>query len=134
MSNNEARALVEFRLEQADEALQAARLLVDAELLRQAAGRAYYAMYYAVLALLASRGLGTAKHSGVLGLFDREFVKTGDFRPEQSRSLHELFDLRQRADYREMFEVSGSRVEAALLSAKKFVSEARRYLRADTGT
>ena len=109
MIGKEIHALVRYRLEQADEALRAARLLCEAKMFRQAAGRAYYATFYAVLALLAFRGLGTSRHSGALGLFDREFVKEGLFDAEQSKCLHELFDLRQRADYREMFAVSPQR-------------------------
>ena len=128
MSTDEIQALVQYRLEQADESLAAARLLAEAKLLRQVVGRAYYAMFYAVLALLAFRGLGASKHSGVLGLFDREFVKEGIFGPEQSRNLHELFDLRQRADYREMFTVSEKRAESAITSAEEFISEVRCYL------
>ena len=128
MSSRDVRALVEFRLEQADETLRAARLLQSAEIYRQAVGRAYYAMYYAVLALLASRGLGTSKHSGAIGLFNREFVKTGQFEPKLSKSLHELFDLRQRADYREMFEISPHRVESAIAAAEQFISQVSKYL------
>lgn len=130
MSKDDTDVLIQSRLDQADEALQAARLLLDAEILRQAAGRAYYAMYYGVLALLASRGLGTSKHSGAIGLFDRQFVKTGEFQREHSKDLHALFDLRQRADYREMFDISPQRVESAIATAEEFIGQVRDYLRA----
>lgn len=70
-------ALVRYRLEQAVETLREASLLLDQSAWRGAQNRAYYAMFYAVLALLATRQLGSSKHSGVLGLFDREFVKPG---------------------------------------------------------
>lgn len=43
MSEEDLQALVEYRLEQADEAIAAARLLADAAMFRQAVGRAYYA-------------------------------------------------------------------------------------------
>jgi uncharacterized protein (UPF0332 family) len=36
--------------------------------------RLYYAMFYAVLALLQEKEMGTSKHSGAIALFDREFV------------------------------------------------------------
>ena len=129
MSTDQTHALVRYRLEQADETLTAARLLAEAGLFRQSAGRSYYAMFYAVLALLASRGLGTSKHSGALSLFDKLFVKEGPFSHDRSRSLHELFDLRQRADYREMFDLSAERAESAIGSAKEFIAEARKFLR-----
>jgi len=44
-------------------------------------------MFYAVLALLANRQMGTSKHTGVLSLFDREFIKTGIFSRELSKSF-----------------------------------------------
>jgi uncharacterized protein (UPF0332 family) len=69
------RALVEYRLEQADEALQAASVNLDAGLVRPAANRAYYAMFYSVLALLATEKRETSRHSGAIALFDRRFVK-----------------------------------------------------------
>jgi len=47
------RALVEYRLEQADESLKAAETLLKEGLLGSAVNRAYYAMFYSVLALLA---------------------------------------------------------------------------------
>lgn len=128
MIGKEIHALVRYRLEQADEALRAARLLCEAKMFRQAAGRAYYATFYAVLALLAVRGLGTSRHSGAVGLFDREFVKEGLFDAEQSKCLHELFDLRQRAVYREMFAVSPQRAQSAVTGAEKFIAETRTYL------
>jgi uncharacterized protein (UPF0332 family) len=129
MNEQDIHSLVQCRMEQANEALEAAKLLLRANMCRQAAGRAYYAMFYAVTALLALRQLGTSKHAGALALFDREFVKKGAFEQEHSRSLHELFDLRQRADYRDLFEVSHERAESAVVAAQEFVEQVREYLR-----
>ena len=128
MSSEEVHALVLYRLEQADEALRAAKLLCAETLYRQAAGRAYYAMFYAVLALLAYRGLEAWWHAGAIALFDREFVKAGPFAREHSRRLHGLFDLRQRADYLEMFEVSADRAKSAISSAEAFLADVRSHL------
>ena len=92
-------ALLTYRLEQADESLDAARVLLEKGLDRPAVNRAYYAMFYAVLALLATRKRETSKHGGAISLFDKEFVKAGTFNKDFSRWLHEAFDLRQRSDY-----------------------------------
>jgi uncharacterized protein (UPF0332 family) len=99
MTSENIRALVQYRLEQADESLQAACLLIEHNLFRQAVNRSDYAMYYAVLALLATVKKKTSKHSGVISLFDKKFVKKGIFPKELSRWLHGAFDLRQRSDY-----------------------------------
>jgi uncharacterized protein (UPF0332 family) len=67
--------LLRYRIEQAHETLREAEILLGEEALRGAIDRAYYAMFYALLALLATRQLGTSQHSGAISLFDREFVK-----------------------------------------------------------
>lgn len=80
---HEIRGLVEHRLRQAEETLQAARELLASSHYRDSVNRGYYAMFYAGLALLASRVLGTSKHSGLLSLFGQHF--RGVFR--RGRSL-----------------------------------------------
>lgn len=96
--------LVRYRLKEADETLREARLLLDQSAFRGCINRSYYAMFYALLGLLATKGLGTSKHSGLISLFDREFVKTGIFSKDLSKSLHRAFDERQANDYGEMLE------------------------------
>ena len=87
-------------MDQAYETLREAEILPGESARRGAINRAYYAMFYALLALLATKQLGTSKHSGALGLFDREFVKTGLFPRELWRSLRLAFNLRQTQDYK----------------------------------
>ena len=68
------RERVNYRIEQAEESLEAARLLHEKALERPSLNRAYYAMFYAVLALLATQKRETSKHSGAIALFDLEYV------------------------------------------------------------
>ena len=75
MMTENIKALVAYRLEQADESLEAARTLLNKKLIRPCVNRAYYAMFYAVLALLVPGKKETSKHSGAIALFDRDFVK-----------------------------------------------------------
>ena len=63
--------LIRCRLEQADEPLSAAAINLAHDFHRSAVNRAYYAMFYAVLALLASRQLETSRHSGAISQFDQ---------------------------------------------------------------
>jgi len=55
MINDNLKALVAYRVEQADESLKSAKVLLEDELFHSAVNRAYYAMFYAILALLASQ-------------------------------------------------------------------------------
>ncbi|MEZ4612513.1 MAG: HEPN domain-containing protein [Caldilineaceae bacterium] len=122
------RDLLQYRMEQAYETLLEAEILMDATALRGTMNRAYYAMFYAVLALLATKQLGTSKHSGAISLFDREYVKTGIFPREFSKALHLAFDQRQIHDYGEMIELDTLTVEQAVANARVFVDQVQAYL------
>jgi uncharacterized protein (UPF0332 family) len=119
---------VTYRLGQAEESLLAARVLYEKGLPRQSLNRAYYAMFYAVLALLATRKRETSKHSGAIALFDVEYVKPGIFAKNFSQWLHEAFDLRQRSDYAPDFVVTPEDVETVLQHASSLVTEVRALL------
>ena len=81
-----------------------------------------------MLALLATKSIGTSKHSAIIAAFDREFVKTGVFRRELSRSLHLAFDRRQTHDYGEMIQIDRQITEEALVDARTFVLQVEAYL------
>jgi uncharacterized protein (UPF0332 family) len=123
---DDLRKLIAYRLDQAAETLDAARQLSVAGHYRDAANRAYYAMFYCALALLASKGLGASKHSGVLSLFNRHFVKTGEFPLEDGRHLQEAFELRQGSDYREFVQIAQEQVQETIANAEVFLRRADR--------
>jgi uncharacterized protein len=127
----ERKALIDYRLEQADESLDSAQILFEHKKYRPSVSRSYYAMFYAVQALLIQKKIITSKHSGAIAVFNRKFIKNNIFDKEFSRWLQEAFDLRQRADYREMFTVTSERAKAVLKNARYFVEEIKRKLSED---
>jgi hypothetical protein len=65
--------LVRLRLEQAQSTLNDAVVLAEGGgTPKSILNRAYYAMFYAVLALLQSVGKVAGKHTGAIGLFDTD--------------------------------------------------------------
>jgi uncharacterized protein (UPF0332 family) len=130
MIDERLRELVKLRMQQAAETLHEARILIAGHASRGAVNRAYYAMFYAVLAALATKGLGSSKHSGAIALFDREFVKPGDLPKELSRSLRMAFEHRQQADYGELTQLDEQAVPREVEEAEVFVQKVRDYLEA----
>lgn len=128
MSEDQLAALLEYRIQQANETFHEAEILFNQSAYRGTINRAYYAMFYSVLALLATKKLGTSKHSGVIGLFDREFVKTGLFTRDLSRSLRLAFDRRQTHDYGELIEIDEQIAQETLNETKTFISAVESYL------
>lgn len=123
------RALVEYRLEQADEALRAGEANLREGLIRSAVNRAYYAMFYAVLALLAGEKKETSRHGAVLALFDQLFVKPKLASKELSTWFHEAFALRQRTDHGTDHPPSVALVTTGLEHARIFVERTGSLLR-----
>jgi uncharacterized protein (UPF0332 family) len=128
MNPEQLEDLLRYRLEQAHETLREAEILLDEAALRGAVNRAYYAMFYALLALLATKQLGTSKHSGAISLFDREFVKMGLFPRELSRALHLAFERRQSHDYGEMVPITHEIAAESLADARAFVAAIEAHL------
>ena len=75
--------------------------------------------------------IGTSKHSGAISLFDREFVKTGIFPKEFSRTLHLAFDRRKMHDYGEVTELDAEMVDFTIEDATIFVTGIDSHLRQD---
>ena len=114
-------ALVQQRLAHAREGVAEAELLAGAGHWRASVSRLYYACFYAVSALLVQHGLGASKHTGVLALFNRNFVKPGTVSRELGRFYNDLFENRQQSDYDDFAEFDAARVRPWLAQAAVFV-------------
>ena len=117
-------ALFNYRLRQAEETLQdAEKLFSTSATSRSVTNRAYYAVFYATLALFLRKGvqLHTSKHAGVIALFDKEFVHKGIIDKDYSRILHKLFEARQELDYKEFIAILPEDVEEHIQKAKRFL-------------
>jgi hypothetical protein len=121
--------LVKYRLEQAQTALDDAEFLLEGKRSTQSiVNRAYYAMFYAALALLQRIGKIPSKHTGVISLFDREFVLKGIFSKDLSKDFHKAFELRQVSDYKTYETISWENAKELLDKSSNFVKSIKEYL------
>jgi uncharacterized protein (UPF0332 family) len=114
---------VSANLERAETNLQVAGELLEKGYYDVSASRAYYAAFYAASALLLNEGIDTSKHSGVIALVHRHFVKSGKLGREQGRNLNWLFELRSVGDY-------GASLHVDLEDARRAVRVTRDFLEA----
>jgi uncharacterized protein (UPF0332 family) len=68
------------------------------------------------------------RSSGVVSLFDTEFVLKEVFPKELSRDLHKAFELRQLTDYKTSKPISPEKTKEALDNAARFVAAVKKYL------
>ena len=121
--------LARYRLKQAEESVdEAIFLLSGKKSARSIINRAYYAMFYAVLALLIFEDYASSKHAGVISYFNKRFIKGGIFSEEIGRSINNAFELRQRGDYREYVEFTCEEIGPFIEKARSFVQEVKGYL------
>lgn len=124
----EIKALVQYRIAQAKEAFKDGMTLFPKGSYRGALNRFYYAAFYAARALLATKGVDSSKHSGVISLFQRCFVKNGLFKVDLSKILPHAFEERLESDYHDFTMVSKELVEFIKNEVAKFVDECDRVL------
>ena len=115
-------------VKKAQDSITAAEALLQKSFPGFAASRAYYAMFYAVLALLVYEEFSSSKHSGVLSYFNRRFIKDGVFDKSLGLSLAKAFELRQRVDYRERIELKEEAAQRNVEQAERFVKEVTVHL------
>jgi uncharacterized protein (UPF0332 family) len=116
-------------LAKAQDAIEAAELLLGGNKNSFAGGRAYYAMFYIAEALLYEKGLEFRKHSGVHAAYGKHFAKTGEIDVKFHRYLIEAFESRLEADYGVDIILSEKAVNELIQRAKEFLVAARSYLK-----
>lgn len=128
MTPAERNTIVGYRLERAEESLQAANILVKSHLLIPAMNRVYYAMFYAVQALLAYDDVSFSKHGQVKGYFNREYIKTGIFPVAFGKRYNTVFEYRQKFDYVDLITPDEDAVRDYLHEATAFIQQLHDYI------
>ena len=98
--------LSRYRLEDSKDRLGSSEILFDNSKYKDSVSRSYYAMFSAAKALLATKGLDSAKHSGVISLFNQHFVRTIIVKKEMGRLLSEAQGVREKSDYADFVIIS----------------------------
>jgi len=124
----EIRTLVLYRLNRADESLDEALILLERGHVNTFVNRLYYACFYAVTALLLSKGFSSSKHSGVRALFHQNFVKNELINREMGKFYDKLFDTRQKGDYADLVYFDKKEVSPWFDEAKNFVSSIKNII------
>jgi uncharacterized protein (UPF0332 family) len=113
--------LICYRLSRAKETLEEARVMFGSGHFYGAANRIYYACFYAAVALLLTKNLSSSKHSGVLGLFNKNFVKSGHIPKDMGKFYSRMFDNRLESDYGELIEIEPDEIRRDLATAAEFI-------------
>lgn len=121
-------SLVKYRLENAKEKLESAKLLLDAGHYKDSIGRSYYAIFTAVRAVLAKDKIDFSKHAGVIAYFQKEYIKSGVLDKQYSKYLQGAFQIRNSCDYDDFFIASRQDAEEQFRRAEEMVHVISEYV------
>ncbi len=123
-------------LAKAEGFLKAVKALRAAGLAERAVSDAYYAVFHAAQALLATAGLAAETHGGVQALLARHFVKEGPLPPGAARAFSHLMADRLLADYgvdRQVDEAGAAQAVAAAIALLRHMVSAVEALAPEAG-
>ncbi len=132
MKSRDIQALVSYRMERSKESVKAAEIMLENGMFIISMNRVYYAMFYAVQALLALHGLSFSKHGQVKGYFNRELIKTGIFPIEMGKLYNKAFEYRQKFDYVDFALPDSDLVCEYIEKAKEFHNKIHEYIESQT--
>lgn len=130
MTREHLQQIVALEAERGDQALAAAEALHSAQLLYDAASRAYYAAFHYARALCLAAGEEPRSHQGVAHLLSLHFVRSGALPADTSRLYAGLQQFREAADYDAAFVLDAPGTVQILADARTLIERARAWLRA----
>ncbi|MGA2915769.1 MAG: HEPN domain-containing protein [Sedimentisphaerales bacterium] len=117
------RELIEYWLRRADETLDEAKIMLKTNHPRGCTNRLYYACFYAITALLLSKDLSSSKHSGVMSLFNKHFIKPGIIPVAMGKFYSGIFDNRMESDYGSWDEFENESTENDIEQAAELIEK-----------
>ena len=99
LTDEERRIMVELEIERAEKITEQFETLREQQYWDTLVNRMYYAAFHAVSALLIHNAMQVHTHRGALNVFNKEFVRTGEFTLEEGHLFSKLEGLRERGDY-----------------------------------
>ncbi len=113
--------LADYRLKRANETIEEAALLMQAEHWNAVINRLYYACFYAVSAYLVLEEIHASTHAGTKIQFNKTLIKTELLNLEHRDLYDDLFNFRNKADYKDFTEFTREQVTPLLPQSQTFI-------------
>lgn len=123
------RELAGYRMERANEMLEAAKKNLEIGQYKTSLNRSYYAIFHAMRAANILKDFDSSKHSGVIAYFNREYLKSGILEKSLSVIIKNSAFLREKSDYDDFFIASRKDAEKQLEDANAFVMVIEQFLK-----
>ena len=126
--DNRKNDLSSYRMTTAKETLIVSKELLENAHYKDSINRSYYAVYYAIKAVLAIEGVDYKKHKDVVAYFNQHYVATDLFERDMGRMISRLQQKREKSDYDDFFIAAKEEAELQCEMAEKIINQIENYL------
>lgn len=129
MDNETTQGFAKYRLARAKETLNTAVIIFDeVKDYTSANNRAYYAIFYAIRAVLALEQIDFKKHKDVMAYFNKNYVNTEVFPKKIGRKIAQAQRVREDSDYDDEYRPSYEKTKQQLETAKELIALVEKYI------
>ena len=128
LDENSRQALVQYRLERAEETMKEVSILAKESHFNAAVNRLYYACFYAASALMVANSIVTSSHAGIKTMLGMNFVSKGLLSIEQGKTFSRLFEIRHSGDYDDFVYCDQEMIDEYTPKARDFINSMRDLL------
>lgn len=129
MENETIESFAKYRLSRAEETLQTAEIIFkEGRDYTSANNRAYYAIFYAIRAVLALEQKDFKKHKDVIAYFNQNYINTDIFDKQLGRRISQAQRIREDSDYDDEYQPSYEKTEQQIETAREIVVAVKDYL------
>lgn len=129
MDNETIEDFAKYRLNKAKETLETAKMIFnEGKDFSSANNRAYYAIFYAIRAVLAIEEIDFKRHKDVLAYFNKEYVNKEKFPKMIGRKISQAQRIREDSDYDDDYEPSFEKTEQQINTAQELIGLVEEYI------
>jgi uncharacterized protein len=114
---------INYKLQKSAQSIKEAKLLKDNGMPDTAVSRLYYAAFYAVNALLVSKGFNPKTPAGAKTIFNKEFILTQKLKSSLSDFYTFIMAKRFEADYDDFVFIDMNNIDNLFTQTESFINE-----------
>ena len=112
MTDEDKQIMVRLHMDKAHACLADGEQLMKIDSISAAANRFYYAVFHTIHALFVANGIQSKTHHGTNAQFNQHFIQTGIIDPKFGHFIAVMENMREKADYDVIYDVSREDLEA----------------------
>ncbi len=125
--------LAKYRVEKAREELQVSKLVIEKDFIKASLSSSYYSIFHSARTLLLFKKLDSKKHSGIISLFNKEYIKSGLIDLRTKDILNKAFYIRIESDYKDFYIASKEEANEQISNAEFFMNEILKFIKQHYG-